>query len=474
MSIDFPADAPARFWFRRDLRLADNPGLTAALQTGRPLICVHVDDPELSASADGAAPVDAWRAASLDRLAADIAARGGRLLRRRGAAGEVIADLVAAHGVAWIGWTRLYDPASITRDSALKSRFKDGGLTVHSVTATLMREPWEIRTNAGTLPRTFAAFWRRFQESGPFAPPLAAPDHITPPPADLGADDAPANRPALSDRWTPGEAAGQARLAAFAAGGVTAYGTSRELFENDSTSLLAPHLAQGELSPRQVWHAANDRPSAEPFLRQIAWREFAHALLFEYPHMPEAPIRPEFSHFPWADDAEAITAWKTGRTGYPLVDAAMRQLAAEGFINNRLRMVVASFLTKHLLVPWQVGEAHFRAHLIDADHANNAMGWQWTAGCGVDAAPYFRIFNPIAQGQKFDPAGRYVARWVPELGKLPGKFIHSPWEAPPLVLADAGVRLGDTYPQPMIAHAFARQRALDAMAETKAKAVAAA
>lgn len=466
------------FWFRRDLRLADNPGLTAAIAAanamGRPLICLYIDDVSLSPSDDGAGNVDRWRRASVNSLAKDIASRGNKLFFLRGDSETLIADLVSRQNIAWVGWTRHYDAASVRRDSALKSRLKDLSVEVHSINGNLLREPWEIRTNAGTLPRTFAAFWRRFQESGPFSPPGPAPQTMPPAPADLELSTGPALTPEhLADRWQVGELAAHAQLAAFVDDGVSAYGNSRELFENDSTSLLAPHLAQGEISPRQIWHAAHGQPNSEAFLRQIAWREFAHALMYQFPDMASAPIRPEFAHFPWQGNDADFTAWRDGQTGYPLIDAAMRQLAAEGFINNRLRMVVASFLIKHLLVPWQRGEAYFRAMLVDADHANNAMGWQWTAGSGVDAAPYFRIFNPIAQGQKFDAKGSYVKRWVPELSDMPAKFIHEPWAAPPLLMANSKITLGRDYPEPMIAHPFARRRALDAMAETKAIAAAA-
>lgn len=474
MKTDLTANTGAAlFWFRRDLRLTDNPGLLAAIATGRPLICVYIDDISLSASDDGAGNVDRWRAASVDSLAEDIAARGGNLLRLQGDSPTIICDLVNRHNVAWVGWTRHYDAASVERDSALKSRLKTAAVEVQSINGNLLREPWEIRTNAGTLPRTFAAFWRRFQDTGPFAPPLAAPSKMPPSPDLSGEPTKIRKLPPPAPRWQVGEAAAGKQLAAFVADGVSAYGNSRELFENDSTSLLAPHLAQGEISPRQVWYAAYGQPNAEAFLRQVAWREFAHALMYQFPDMASAPIRPEFGHFPWRGSDADFAAWRDGQTGYPLIDAAMRQLAEEGFMNNRLRMVVASFLIKHLLVPWQRGEAYFRSKLVDADHANNAMGWQWTAGCGVDAAPYFRIFNPIAQGQKFDGQGNYVKRWVPELASLDAKFVHEPWAAPPLLMADRKLSLGKDYPKPMIEHSFARRRALDAMAETKAIAAAA-
>jgi deoxyribodipyrimidine photo-lyase len=267
--------------------------------------------------------------------------------------------------------------------------------------------------------------------------------------------------------WTSGEDAARERLRRFARGPVSRYGDDRDRTDREGTSRLSPHLHFGEISPIQIWHAVAERPGAEPYLRQLAWREFAWHLLVKHPETTHEPFQREFLNFPWRRNARRLRAWQKGQTGVPFVDAAMRQLWTTGWMHNRARLVAASFLVKHLLIPWQQGAAWFLDTLVDADLANNTMGWQWVAGCGVDAAPYFRIFNPVTQGERFDPDGTYVRRWVPELAGLPTEWIQKPWEAPPLVLAAAGVQLGTTYPRPMVDHAEARQAALGAFEEMK-------
>ncbi len=253
--------------------------------------------------------------------------------------------------------------------------------------------------------------------------------------------------------WKPGEEAAQTRLRSFARNAVNHYGSERDRTDRDGTSRMSPHLHFGEMSPLQIWHAVVDAPRGESYLRQLAWREFSYHLLCAFPETLGKPFNPQFRHFPWRSNARRLKAWQQGQTGYPMVDAGMRQLWATGWLHNRARMIVASFLVKHLLVRWQDGAAWFLDTLVDADLANNTMGWQWVAGCGVDAAPYFRVFNPVLQGEKFDPGGEYVRSWVPELRDLPSEWIHQPWAAPPLVLAAAGVVLGKTYPQPIVDHA---------------------
>jgi deoxyribodipyrimidine photo-lyase len=278
---------------------------------------------------------------------------------------------------------------------------------------------------------------------------------------------------ALRETWTPGEAGARHRLGQFLDDALAQYGGARDLPGIDGTSRLSPHLAFGEISPRQVWHAVHaageggTAKGAAAYLRELYWREFSYHLLFHFPHFPDAPFRPAFADFPWESDAKALRAWQRGRTGYPIVDAGMRQLWAMGWMHNRVRMVAASFLVKHLLIPWQTGEAWFWDTLVDADLANNAASWQWVAGSGADAAPYFRVFNPVLQGEKFDPKGDYVRHYVPELAKLGDKHLHAPWEAPLDVLAQAGVMLGDQYPTPIVDHGAARKRALEAYQAVK-------
>src|SRR5262249_3711442 len=271
----------------------------------------------------------------------------------------------------------------------------------------------------------------------------------------------------IREAWRPGESGAAAHLRNFLKRGIKSYAEERDRPDHEGASRLSPYLHFGEIGPRQIWRAALP---AEAYVRQIAWREFSSHLLFHFPETAKEPLRPEFRRFPWKFDVKSLKAWTRGRTGYPLVDAGMRELWHTGWMHNRVRMVVASFLVKHLLIPWQEGAAWFWDTLVDADLANNTMGWQWAAGCGADAAPYFRIFNPILQGEKFDPAGNYVRRWMPELARLPEKWIHKPWKAPEEVLRTAGIRLGEDYPRPVVNHEEARAQALKAFAETRVSA----
>jgi deoxyribodipyrimidine photo-lyase len=277
----------------------------------------------------------------------------------------------------------------------------------------------------------------------------------------------------LRKAWAPGATNAAKELDRFLDDRLQDYSTERDRPDHPGTSRLSPHLHFGEISPRQIWHAvgqaARNRKSrkldkvADPFLRQLVWREFAHHLLYHYPHIATEPLREEFGAFPWKEDAAGLHAWTRGETGYSYIDAGMRQLWTTGWMHNRVRMAVASFLVKDLLLSWQDGARWFWDTLVDADLANNTLGWQWTAGCGADAAPFFRIFNPVGQGERFDPEGAYVRQWVPELARLPAEWIHKPWEAPAGVLEAAGVQLGTTYPRPIVDHAAARKRALEAL-----------
>jgi deoxyribodipyrimidine photo-lyase len=268
----------------------------------------------------------------------------------------------------------------------------------------------------------------------------------------------------FDEDWRPGEAGAQRQLKTFIEDALRRYPTTRNLPGIEGVSRLSPYLHWGEISVRQVWHAIDLHAGGDrSYLRELAWRDFAYQLLWQFPDLPEKPFHEEFQAFPWREDAGALKAWQTGKTGYPFVDAGMRQLWATGWMHNRVRMVVASFLVKHLLLPWQAGEDWFWDCLVDADLANNAMNWQWVAGSGADAAPYFRIFNPVLQGEKFDRAGAYVRRWVPEIAKLPDTWIHKPWMAPADMMTKADILLGTTYPRPIVDHDTARRRALDAL-----------
>jgi len=407
------------------------------------------------------------------------------LLVRQGRSAEVLRAVLRETGADAVFWNRLYEPAARRRDGRVAAALRRQGVTVETFNAGLLWEPDDILNGQGRPFQVFTPFWRQCEVRVP-APPLPAPKIIlgverVNVPATFGAEcvnnpeatgtvtgSAPeevASRWAAA--WQPGEAGAQARLREFLAGSAADYPRRRDQPALPGTSRLSPQLHFGELSPRQVWHAVQAaaggwRRAAGAFRRQLAWREFAHHLLWHFPHTPEQPLRAAYARFPWRRDASALRAWQRGQTGFPLVDAGMRELAQTGWMHNRVRMVVASFLVKDLLLPWTAGARWFWETLVDADLANNTLGWQWAAGCGADAAPYFRVFNPVLQGRKFDPAGDYVRRWVPELARLDARWIHRPWQAPAAALQCAGVVLGRTYPRPIVDHAAARLRALDA------------
>ena len=468
-----PMPDPAILWFRQDLRLADNPALVAALAAGPVLPVYILDDVAAGAWAPGGAG-RWWLHHSLAALAAELRARGASLTLLRGRAETLIPALAQSTGAKQVHAGRLVEPFARERDHRVAEALEGLGavLTLHT---NLLAEPHRIRTGSGTPYAVYTPFSRALFALGEPEAALPAPERIP------GAAPAPDSLPlealellptrdwadAFPELWTPGEAGAAARLGRFAPKALAQYGASRNAPSIDGTSGLSPHLHWGEVSPRQVWHAARaaGAEGQDTFLKEILWREFSYHLLWHRPEMPETPLRAEYKNFPFEPDQRLLHAWQRGRTGYPIVDAGMRQLWHHGWMHNRVRMIVASFLVKHLLQPWQEGVAWFWDTLVDADLASNAQNWQWVAGSGADASPYFRIFNPVTQGQKFDAAGRYVRRWVPELARVSDKWIHAPWTAPPEVLRDAGVRLGQTYPRPIVDHAVARDRALAALKE---------
>jgi len=464
--------APTIVWFRRDLRLTDNPALSAAAARGRPVIPVFVlDDDDAGAWAPGGAS-RWWLHHSLDALAKSLQARGSRLVLRRGPVAEAIEHLVAETGADAVYWNRRYEPWATKRDEAIKSGLQQRGSEVRSFNAALLQEPWNVRTGAGGPYKVFTPFWKALRAQIDVDTPRPAPERL-PTAAGLPAGDhlddwaLTPSRPdwasGLRAAWVPGEAAALQRLDGFLDDSVRHYAGQRDIPGVPGTSRLSPHLHFGEIGPRQVWHAAAIRQEggdADKFLSELGWREFSYHLLFHFPDLPERPLRSEFQDFDWADDPQGLAAWQRGRTGYPIVDAGLRELWETGWMHNRVRMVVASFLIKDLLLPWQAGAAWFWDTLVDADLASNSASWQWVAGCGADAAPFFRVFNPSLQGTRFDPDGAYVRRWVPELARLPDTAIHTPWRARPLDLVDAGIRLGRDYPEPMVDHGMARERAL--------------
>lgn len=471
---------PVVLWFRRDLRLADNPALEAARRTGAPILPLYVLDEAPGLRAPGAASLW-WLDKSLAALGADLEARGARLILRRGDAAQVVRELCIDAGAQAAMFNALFDPAVARRDHDLAETLKAHDIAVHRFNGGHLVHPDAVRTRTGGPYNVFTPFWRTARE-------MVAAGAPTPAPAGLAA---PAAWPA-SDRledwalhpvrpdwsagfadWTPGEAGAAERLTGFIDRALGTYSRDRDRPAVEGTSRLSPHLHFGEIAPKACWRAAAHAAAgaeADKFLAELGWREFSCAINARGRDLARGNFDGRFDRFPWRDAPADLEAWKRGRTGYPIVDAGMRQLWSTGWMHNRVRMIVASFLTKHLLIDWREGEAWFWDTLVDADHASNAANWQWVAGSGADAAPYFRIFNPMTQGGKFDPDGAYVRRWVPELARLPAQAIHAPWEAPSAVLDGAGVRLGQTYPRPIVAHDAARKRALAAYAEMRAAA----
>ncbi len=469
----------AILWFRRDLRLTDNPALSAACERSRHVVALYVHAPEEDGEWAPGGASRWWLHHSLLRLDESLRARGGRLTIRCGASLETLLAVARETGAERVYWNRLYDPARVAHDTQLKAALREAGLECESFNAALLHEPWEARTGQGGPYRVFTPFWKSCAARLDALPrPLAAPQviaHAPAPIATLALDELnllPRIRwdTGLRETWQPGEAGALAQLESFADGPISCYGEGRNRPDRPETSRLSPYLHFGEIGPRQCLAAARnavaERPaaqaSADGFVREIGWREFAHHLLHHFPHTPAAPLDTRFDAFPWQPDDAWVEAWQRGRTGYPIVDAGMRELWHTGWMHNRVRMIAASLFTKNLRQPWLKGAQWFWDTLVDADLANNTLGWQWTAGCGADAAPFFRIFNPMLQTERFDPERIYLRRWLPELVRLPDRWIHCPWEAPAAVLADAGVELGRSYPRPIVDFRTSRAAALAA------------
>lgn len=499
------------FWFRQDLRISDNPALLAALATGRviPIFILDEDDTQASATetahtlANGSAS-RWWLHHSLVALDKQL---GGKLQYFRGDAKAVIDYLVALLGVRGVYWNRCYDPKSIARDTQIKSALRSRGIEVSTFNGSLLWEPWEIAKQDGSPYKVFTPYYRNGCLAGPLVrSPLASPSRNTLKNQLMGigeiqTEHLPESRVTLDDLsllptinwdkqmrgyWKIGERAAKQRIDEFFGSAIDRYREGRDYPAAESVSRLSPHLHWGEVSPHQLWHIASRRESNDNiqcFLTELAWREFSYYLLYHFPALPRENWNKRFDIFPWwrenkslaqpivdehsIEHSENLRRWQSGLTGIPFIDAGMRELWQTGFMHNRVRMVTASFLVKNLLIHWHHGADWFWDCLVDADLASNSASWQWVAGCGADAAPYFRIFNPVTQGEKFDKRGDYTRRYVPELTRLPDKYLHKPWLAPAQILAECGVELGGNYPQPIVDLKESRERALRAFQTTR-------
>ena len=472
---------PVILWLRKDLRIDDNAALAAATDTGAPVLPVYIREPEHHGTGPLGAAQSWWLHHSLRELSGRLATLGSPLILRSGDAAVVLDALLEETGAQSVFWNRRYDPKGIAIDSPLKQSLVARGITVKSFAGQLMHEPSRLLTGSGTPYRVYTPFWRAFDGAGDPPSPVRAPARIPAPEQNVESealDDwnltptKPDWAATFREVFTPGEMAAQNRLEAFLKNGLDRYDKGRDFPAGHATSLLSPHLAMGEISPARIWHATiglSDKVGEDNLIRfrkELVWREFSYHLLFHFPDLATRNWNDRFDSFAWGENETLFTLWTKGQTGYPIVDAGMSELWRHGTMHNRVRMIVASFLIKDLLIDWRRGEEWFRDTLLDADPASNPASWQWVAGSGADASPWFRIFNPTLQGEKFDPKGDYVRRFVPELANLDAKYIHRPFEAPLAELARAGIILGKTYPRPIVDHAQARQKALDAYGAT--------
>jgi deoxyribodipyrimidine photo-lyase len=472
------------YWIRNDLRLADNPTLTAAIASGLPIVPVFIWSPEEEGNWPHGAATCAWLERSLAALSRAYEAQGSRLILRHGSSREILLALAAECGAKSVFASRRYEPATLQQEAAVRDALREREITFKVYNGSLLNAPNDVATQMGEPYKVFTPYYNACLKREPLTAPYPAPEHI-PAPATWPKSDTLASFNLTPDHpwvekmlrhWNIGEAGAQARLATWVDEPVTDYPVSRDLPGIEGTSTLSPYLHFGEISPRQIAQAVRQYPTHrdeavaanESYIRQLYWREFAHHLLYHFPHTPEEPLKELFGRFPWVKNDDFLKRWKRGQTGYPFVDAGMRELWETGWMHNRVRMVVASFLIKDLRIHWREGADWFWDTLFDADLANNSLGWQWVAGCGADAAPYFRVFNPVTQGKKFDGAATYIRRWVPELAALPDKYIHCPWEMPPIDRVACGVQLGKDYPAPMVDHDEARKAALAIYDELKA------
>lgn len=466
-------------WFRQDLRLRDNPALSFASEHGA-VIPLYIFDTQCPEHFVPGGASQWWLHQSLQSLNTSL---DNQLHCLKGDASKIIIELMQTHGIKKIVWNRCYEPWQIKRDTQLKQQLTEAGIDVHSFNSHLLWEPWRVLKKDETPYKVFTPYYRRgcLSKTAPRMP-AAAPKKLQIEflsVLDEGVDSLALNPEinwynSIEKMWSPGEEGAAQSLSEFLPDGAKQYKNKRDFPDLGVTSKLSPHLHFGEISPNQIWYAGinalngnTENEGLDCYLSELGWREFSHYLLFHFPHIPTKNFSPKFEHFQWRSDEAALQAWQKGQTGIPIVDAGMRELWQTGTMHNRVRMVVASFLVKNLLIDWRKGERWFWDCLLDADLAANSASWQWVAGTGADASPYFRIFNPVTQGQRFDAKGEYVKRFCPELSKMPDKYIHNPWDAPQNILDYAGVKLGKTYPKPIADLKASRLRALDALAQSK-------
>ena len=469
-------------WFRQDLRLSDNPALSWALEQGS-VLPIYVLDESAPDKAQLGGASKWWLHHSLHTLNKSLK---GKLLVIKGDASTVIRQFAKQYSVSNVVWNRLYEPWQIARDKELKQQMSEQ-YCVKSFNGNLLWEPMQVLKKDETPYKVFTPYYRKgcLQRSAPRYPLPSVDETSAFIQADEQVDDG-EHITALNllpeiawdsdfyNHWTPGELGAKEGLAEFIEQAACSYKDDRNIPSIKGTSHLSPHLHFGEISPHQAWYAiidnfdnAFDNPDLDCFLSELGWREFSHYLLFHFPTIQEENFNPKFDKFPWRKSAKDLSAWQKGKTGIPIVDAGMRELYQTGYMHNRVRMIVGSFLVKNLLLDWREGERWFWDCLLDADMPANSASWQWVAGSGADAAPYFRVFNPVLQGEKFDKEGEYVKRYCPELSKLPNKYIHKPWDAPDNILKACKIALGKDYPEPIVDLKTSRQRALDAFAQTK-------
>ncbi len=464
------------FWFRRDLRIKDNEALILAARESDVLLCLYIHSPEEEHPWEPGAASGWWLHHALEDLGSSLEKLGSQLILRRGRSINVLQSLISETSTNRVYWNRLYDPATIKRDSEIKKKLVEKNIAVFSFPGSLLKEPWEIKNSSGTAYQVFTPFWKALSREINIPDSLPILKKLPPPARSISSEKITALNllPDIAwDRefynlWKPTEKGAWDSISEFVLRTIEEYKSERDFPYKKATSHMSPYLHFGQITAIGIWRKikdafkSSDINSVEPFLRQLGWRDFAHHLLYHFPHTDHKPLKKEFEKFPWKKNKGHLSAWQKGQTGIPIVDAGMRELWTTGTMHNRVRMLVGSFLVKNLQIHWLEGAKWFWDTLLDADLANNTLGWQWIAGSGADAAPYFRIFNPVSQSQKFDPQGLYIRTWIPELKELPDKWIHHPWQAPAETLTSANITLGKTYPYPICDLKETREEALEA------------